>query len=95
MRTYGNCQINFVWIVKDRHLIDFFLQHLSLDKSAWILIFCTGALHEDGLADVADGFGAGGTRDRILSIMRDSRIGSYGTIALVLSLLGASLLGIA
>ncbi|MGK9169441.1 adenosylcobinamide-GDP ribazoletransferase [Inquilinus limosus] len=45
----------------------------------------TGALHEDGLSDVADGFGAGRDRDRTLEIMRDSRIGSYGTLALVLS----------
>lgn len=45
----------------------------------------TGALHEDGLADVADGFGGGRSRERALEIMRDSRIGSYGTLALVLS----------
>jgi adenosylcobinamide-GDP ribazoletransferase len=45
----------------------------------------SGALHEDGLADVADGFGGGGTRDRKLDIMRDSRIGSYGALALVLA----------
>ena len=48
----------------------------------------TGALHEDGLADVADGFGGGKTREARLEIMRDSRIGTYGTIALVLSFLG-------
>ena len=46
----------------------------------------TGAFHEDGLADVADGFGGGRTRERKLEIMRDSRIGSYGAIALILSL---------
>lgn len=45
----------------------------------------TGALHEDGLADVADGFG-GATRERRLEIMRDSRIGAYGATALVLAL---------
>lgn len=45
----------------------------------------SGALHEDGLADVADGFGGGGTRARKLDIMRDSRIGSYGALALVLA----------
>ena len=44
----------------------------------------TGALHEDGLADTADGFGGGTTRARKLEIMRDSRIGSYGVLALVL-----------
>lgn len=48
------------------------------------MIFITGALHEDGLADVADGFGGGRDAAQKLSIMRDSRIGSYGALALVL-----------
>lgn len=47
----------------------------------------TGALHEDGLADTADGFGGGRSRDDKLAIMRDSRIGSYGVLALGLSLI--------
>jgi adenosylcobinamide-GDP ribazoletransferase len=47
----------------------------------------TGGLHEDGLADTADGLWGGWTRDRRLEIMRDSRIGSYGVIALVLAFL--------
>lgn len=51
------------------------------------MIALTGALHEDGLADTADALGAGADRARALAIMRDSRIGSYGTIALVLALL--------
>ena len=51
------------------------------------LVAATGALHEDGLADVADGFGGGATRARKLEIMRDSRIGAYGAIALALSLI--------
>ena len=46
----------------------------------------TGALHEDGLADMADGFGGGSTRERKLAIMRDSRIGAYGVITLVVVL---------
>lgn len=50
------------------------------------LVLATGAFHEDGLADTADGFGGGATRQRKLEIMRDSRIGSYGVIAVVLSL---------
>jgi adenosylcobinamide-GDP ribazoletransferase len=56
----------------------------------WTLVatlVLTGAFHEDGLADTADGFGGGRTRDRKLEIMRDSRIGSYGALALGLSLL--------
>ena len=51
-----------------------------------LAVLVTGALHEDGLADVADGFGGGRDRAAKLAIMRDSRIGSYGVIALVLSL---------
>ena len=47
----------------------------------------TGCLHEDGLADTADGFGGGRTRGQKLAIMRDSRIGTYGVCALVLALL--------
>jgi adenosylcobinamide-GDP ribazoletransferase len=43
----------------------------------------TGAMHEDGLADVADGFGGGKNRDHKLEIMRDSRLGVYGTLALI------------
>lgn len=50
-----------------------------------LLIRLTGALHEDGLADYADGCG-GPTKERRLEIMRDSRIGSYGVLALVLML---------
>ena len=50
-------------------------------------VAATGALHEDGLADTADGFGGGRSREDKLAIMRDSRIGSYGVLALCLSLL--------
>lgn len=48
-----------------------------------VMALVTGGLHEDGLADVADGFGGGGDKTRILEIMRDSRIGSFGVLALV------------
>ena len=51
------------------------------------LVVVAGALHEDGLADVADGFGGGDTRERKLEIMRDSRVGAYGAAALALSLM--------
>jgi cobalamin 5'-phosphate synthase/cobalamin synthase len=47
----------------------------------------TGALHFDGLADMADGFGGGHTRDDVLRIMRDHAIGTYGATALMLMLL--------
>jgi adenosylcobinamide-GDP ribazoletransferase len=52
------------------------------------LVLVTGALHEDALADAADGFGGGWDKEQILMIMHDSRIGSYGAIAIVFSLLG-------
>ncbi|MCQ0987727.1 adenosylcobinamide-GDP ribazoletransferase [Jiella marina] len=50
------------------------------------MIAMTGGLHEDGLADVADGLGGHHPRDRALEIMHDSRVGSYGAIALILSI---------
>lgn len=50
------------------------------------LVLLTGAMHEDGLADCADGFGGGLDRSQKLKIMRDSHIGTYGVVALVLCL---------
>ncbi|MDB5944776.1 MAG: cobalamin synthase-like protein [Ramlibacter sp.] len=50
-------------------------------------VLFTGALHEDGLADVADGLGGSAQRERALEIMKDSRIGAFGALALVLALL--------
>jgi adenosylcobinamide-GDP ribazoletransferase len=56
---------------------------------AMVATIClTGAFHEDGLADTADGLGGGWDKARILAIMKDSRVGSYGVIATVLALLG-------
>ena len=49
--------------------------------------FLTGAFHEDGLADTFDGLGGATTRERALEIMKDSRLGTFGTLALVLTLL--------
>jgi adenosylcobinamide-GDP ribazoletransferase len=60
--------------------------HLAALPALAATILLTGALHEDGLADSADGLG-GRDPERRLLIMRDSRIGSYGTIALALALL--------
>ncbi|SDE74903.1 adenosylcobinamide-GDP ribazoletransferase [Rhodospira trueperi] len=48
-------------------------------------VLFTGALHEDGLADTADGIGSGRDRARSLEILRDSRIGAYGVLALIVS----------
>lgn len=52
----------------------------SMIASVWI----TGAFHEDGFADVCDGFGGGWTKQKILDIMKDSRVGAYGLIGLLL-----------
>lgn len=56
-----------------------------LSIAAGILI--TGAFHEDGLSDFADGMGGGHSKEKVLAIMKDSRVGAYGVIALVLVLL--------
>jgi adenosylcobinamide-GDP ribazoletransferase len=64
--------------------------HLQPEPAAMLAlaatILITGAMHEDGLADAADGFGGGKTREQKLEIMRDSRIGSFGACALVASI---------
>lgn len=52
-----------------------------------VSVLLTGAMHEDGLADCADGFWGGWTIERRLEIMKDSQIGTYGVIALILTLL--------
>lgn len=49
-------------------------------------IYATGAFHEDGFADACDGLGGGMTRERVLEIMKDSRVGAYGAIGIALML---------
>ncbi len=56
----------------------------GLSLAATLLL--TGAFHEDGFADVCDGFGGGTTPDRVLEIMRDSRVGAFGAIGVVMVL---------
>jgi adenosylcobinamide-GDP ribazoletransferase len=79
-------------VVVERLLIS----HMSRPLVALVVlvyfVLITGCLHEDGLADTADGLGGGWTKDQILLILKDSRIGSYGATALVLSLLARYLL---
>ena len=58
-------------------------QTIAILFSMIATIWLTGAFHEDGFADVCDGFGGGWTKDKILTIMKDSRLGTYGTIGLV------------
>ncbi|MHA1525269.1 MAG: adenosylcobinamide-GDP ribazoletransferase [Alphaproteobacteria bacterium] len=60
------------------------------------MVLVTGGLHEDGLADIADGFGGGATIEKKLAIMRDSALGTYGVLALILAMaLRATLLAVA
>lgn len=68
----------------------------ALVLSLGAMALFTGALHEDGLADTADALGVLPDRERALEVMRDSRIGSFGAIALILVLIGrlAALAGI-
>lgn len=62
--------------------------HVAVLAAIVMRLLLTGALHEDGLADFLDGFGGGGNnRQRILDIMKDSHIGTYGVIGLILYLL--------
>ncbi|MEM6967211.1 MAG: adenosylcobinamide-GDP ribazoletransferase, partial [Bacteroidota bacterium] len=56
---------------------------LSIAASVWI----TGAFHEDGFADVCDGFGGGWTKEQIMTIMKDSRVGAFGAIGIFLLIL--------
>lgn len=68
----------------------------STSVSLWLAmgfsLLLTGTFHEDGLADTADGFGGAFVREKKISIMKDSRIGTYGATALVMALLGKYLL---
>ena len=71
-----------------------FPQETSVILALIIGVFLTGAFHEDGFADVCDGFGGGWGKHRILEIMKDSTIGVYGVLGLLLLfLLKISLLG--
>ncbi len=78
----------------------FYISQLFLPVSISIVlsmaagVLTTGAFHEDGLADVCDGFGGGWTKEKILEIMKDSRIGTFGMVGLTLVLLSKYLLSI-
>jgi adenosylcobinamide-GDP ribazoletransferase len=81
-------------IVGGGSAIVFVLTKRVMPVSAAVLLglgfaaFITNAFHEDGLADTFDGLGGGWTKDRALEIMRDSRIGTYGSLALIFLILG-------
>ncbi len=61
--------------------------NISVIAAMVAMILTTGALHEDGFADFCDGFGGGYTKESILRIMKDSHIGTYGVIGLIMMLL--------
>lgn len=81
------------WFVGGISAVIYFGSSTVLPNSVAILIcmltsiLITGALHEDGLADVCDGFGGGWNKERILSIMKDSQIGTYGVVGLLFAFL--------
>jgi len=64
----------------------FFAAALSIALSMALSLLATGAFHEDGLADSCDGLGGGWTKEQVLTIMKDSRLGTYGAAALILVL---------
>ncbi|GGF09785.1 adenosylcobinamide-GDP ribazoletransferase [Flavobacterium limi] len=78
------------WIVGSISFLAFYISSLFLSAETAVIlgiiasILTTGAFHEDGFADVCDGFGGGWTKEKILMIMKDSAIGAYGAIGLVL-----------
>jgi adenosylcobinamide-GDP ribazoletransferase len=57
---------------------------VSIVLALGISILLTGAFHEDGFADVCDGFGGGWTKEKILTIMKDSRVGTYGIVGVII-----------
>ena len=65
----------------------FWPRTLAVLAAMAVAILLTGAIHEDGWSDMVDGFGGGWGKDRILAIMRDSCVGSFGAVALVVLLL--------
>lgn len=70
----------------------FFNANISIWLCMLFSLLLTGAFHEDGLADTADGLGGGFTRERKLETMKDSRIGTYGACALIIALIGKFIL---
>jgi adenosylcobinamide-GDP ribazoletransferase len=86
------------WIVGGLSALFFltFARYVSTDvgvlASMITSLLVTGALHEDGFADVCDGFGGGWTKEKILLIMKDSRIGAFGAMGLIFILAAKFLL---
>ncbi len=78
------------WIVGSISFVTYFYSSLVFTPDIAIIfsiiagVLTTGAFHEDGFADVCDGFGGGWTKEKILAIMKDSAIGAYGAIGLII-----------
>lgn len=78
------------WIVGGTISLMIYSLHFILPNSICIIlalmvgVLLTGAFHEDGFADVCDGFGGGWTKEQILNIMKDSRVGTYAVVGLLL-----------
>ncbi|EJX04490.1 cobalamin 5'-phosphate synthase, partial [gut metagenome] len=77
------------WLTAGLSVLVLYASSLILPSGVALLLamvsrlLITGCLHEDGLADFLDGFGGGTSKERILTIMKDSHIGSYGVIGLI------------
>jgi adenosylcobinamide-GDP ribazoletransferase len=71
-----------VWWIASRRLP----ASVAIGLMMAVSILLTGAFHEDGFADACDGLGGGSSRERVLAIMKDSRIGAFGAIGLILML---------
>lgn len=80
------------WLIGGIAVVVYLAASLVLPPAVAILlsmaatIYATGAFHEDGFADTCDAFGGGWSEDQVLTIMKDSRIGTYGTVGIVLLL---------
>ncbi len=77
------------WLVGGLSALTFYGASFYLSKEVSLIfsfvasLLITGAFHEDGFADVCDGFGGGWTKEKILDIMKDSRVGAYGVIGMI------------
>jgi adenosylcobinamide-GDP ribazoletransferase len=81
------CVVGLIGVAAFYLAMQVFTHGVALLISMAATIFATGAFHEDGLADSADGLGGGWCREQVLAIMQDSRLGTYGAIALFMVLM--------
>lgn len=81
------CLVGLIGVATFYLAMQVFTHSIAVLISMAATIFSTGAFHEDGLADSADGLGGGWAREQVLTIMQDSRLGTYGAIALFMVLM--------